>query len=130
VKLNLLSDVTSEALRGALQGTAARQEALADNIANLDTPGFIRSDVHFEEALATALDRARRAPFASAGGLPGAPPRREKDHASPPRADGNNVDIDREMAALARNTLSHQAAGELLGARIRMLKAAINEGRR
>ncbi len=130
MKLNLLSDVSSQALTAALEGAAARQAALADNIANVDTPGFVRSEVDFEKALATALDQARRAPSSSAQGLPALSPHKRKDFASPARADGNNVDIDREMAALSRNALSYRAVGELLGARIRGLRAAINSSRR
>lgn len=130
MKLNLLSDVSSQALTAALEGAAARQAALADNIANVDTPGFVRSEVDFEKALATALDQARRAPSSLAQGLPALSLRKSKDFASPARVDGNNVNIDREMAALSRNALSYRAAGELLGARIRGLRAAINSSRR
>ena len=129
VKLDLLSDITAQALVASLQGTAARHVSIADNVANVDTPGFVRSDVEFETALASALTSARRAPFASGTGL-SVPIKRSRDYSAPARADGNNVDIDREMAALARNALSYRASGELLGARIRMLRAAINQGRR
>lgn len=129
MKLSLLSDVTSQALAAALRGTVARHAALADNIANVDTPGFIRKDVEFEEALATALDRARRAPSAVAGEVAASPVRTRPDFSTLPRADGNNVDIDREMTALSRNALRYQAASEMLGARIRMLRVAIHQGR-
>lgn len=130
MKLNLLSDVTSRALATALQGMAARQSALADNIANIDTPGFIRSDVEFEEALAAALDQAQRAPLAASRRIAALPIRARRDHSLRPRADGNNVDVDREMAALARNALTYQATSQLLGTRIRMLRTAIRQGRR
>lgn len=126
---NLLSDVTSRALAAALGGTAARHEALADNIANIDTPGFTRTDVEFEEALAAAIRAARRAPRDSAEAMLSRSLRPRRDHSAPARADGNNVDVDREMAALARNALSHRAASQVLAARIRMLRTAIREGR-
>ena len=129
MKLSLLSDVTGQALMASLQGTAARQTAIADNVANVDTPGFVRGDIEFEVALASALEGARRAPLAVRATL-SIPITRRKDYSMPARADGNNVDIDREMAALARNALSYRAASELLGARIRMLRAAISQGRR
>jgi len=129
VNWNLLSDVNSQALVAALRGTAARHTAVANNVANVDTPGFIRADVRFEEALAVALDLARRAPNHDSRGLQTLSLRPTKDISAPARADGNNVDIDREMAVLARNALSYQAASETLSARIRMLRAAINQGR-
>jgi flagellar basal-body rod protein FlgB len=129
VELNLLSDVTSQALAAALRGTAARQTVIADNVANVDTPGFTRNDVEFETALATALDETRRAPFSSADRISALSFGKSRDYASPARADGNNVDIDREMAALARNTLGSRAASEMLGTRVRMLRAVINASR-
>ena len=127
---NLLSDVNSQALAAALRGAAARHAAIADNVANVDTPGFVRSDVDFEEALALALQEARRAPHRAADLIAALSLRPRRDLASPARADGNNVNIDREMAALARNVLRYNAAGEILAARIRALRTAIHEGRR
>ena len=127
---NLLSDVNSQALAAALRGAAARHAVIADNIANVDTPGFVRSDVDFEEALALALQEARRTPHRAADLIAALSLRPRRDLASPARADGNNVNIDREMAALARNVLRYNAAGEVLAARIRMLRTAIHEGRR
>ena len=126
---NLLSDVNSQALVVALRGTAARHTAVANNVANVDTPGFIRADVRFEEALAAALHLARRAPNHDCRGLQTLSLRPTKNISAPARADGNNVDIDREMVVLARNALSYQAAIETLSARIRMLRSAIKQGR-
>lgn len=127
---DLLSDVTSRALAAALRGGAARQAALAHNISNLDTPGFVRVEVEFEAALAAALAQARRGPSRSQAGELNIAPRYRRDLRSPARADGNNVDPDREMVALARNTLSQRAASQMLASRIRMLRAAIGQGRR
>jgi flagellar basal-body rod protein FlgB len=130
VDWNLLSDVTSQALAAALQGSAARHRVIAQNLANLDTPGFIRSDLNFEEALALALERAQQGPHRAFGLLASLPLRPQQDRSSPARADGNNVDVDREMVLLSRNALRYNAVGEALAARIRLLRAAIHEGRR
>ncbi|MCJ7751119.1 MAG: flagellar basal body rod protein FlgB [Armatimonadetes bacterium] len=127
---NLLSDISSGALTGALRGCSARQRALADNIANVDTPGFIRQDLQFEEALATAVRTARRAPQRAGHVVSEFRVEPKRDRSLPARADGNNVDIDREMVMLARNALRYQAAGEALSARVRMLRSAIQGGRR
>ena len=127
---NLLSDRTSQALAAALRGAAAQHEAIADNIANVDTPGFIRSDVRFEEALAGALQRARRAPHRASDLVSALPVRARRDHSLPARADGNNVDIDREAVALAKNALRYHAASEALAARIRMLRTVIQRAAR
>jgi flagellar basal-body rod protein FlgB len=130
VDWNLLSDVTSQALAAALQGSAARHRAIAQNLANLDTPGFIRSDVNFEEALALALERGLQAPHHAFDLVAALRLRPQQDRSSPARADGNNVDVDREMVLLSRNALRYNAVGEALAARIRLLRAAIHEGRR
>ena len=126
---NLLSDTTSQALAASLRGTAARHAALANNIANVDTPGFVRVDVEFQTALAAALSRSRRAHVRSGEDLAALTFRSRRDASPPFRVDGNNVDIDREMVGLAVNTLRHRAAGEVLGFRIRGLRNAIREGR-
>jgi flagellar basal-body rod protein FlgB len=130
VNWNLLSDLSSQALAAALRGAAARHEAIADNIANVDTPGFIRSDVRFEEALAAALQRARRAPRRAPDLFSALSLRARPDPALPARADGNNVDIDLEAVALAENTLRYHAATEALAARIRGLRTAIQRAGR
>ncbi len=49
------SDPVAAALGSALDGLALRQRVIADNIANMDTPGFIASTVDFEGSLRAAL---------------------------------------------------------------------------
>ena len=127
---NLLSDISSGALASALRACSARHRALADNIANVDTPGFIRQDLQFEEALAAAVHTARRAPQRGAEIVSAFRAEPQRDRSLPARADGNNVDIDREMVMLARNALRYQAAGEVLAARVRTLRSAIQGARR
>jgi len=85
--------------------------------------------VDFKQALAAAIGDLRRAPDLGPGRLQDISFRARRDGATPPRGDGNNVDIDREMAGLARNALHHRAASEALALRIRMLRTAIREGR-
>ncbi|UCC69761.1 MAG: flagellar basal body rod protein FlgB [Armatimonadota bacterium] len=126
----MLSDATSRALAAALEGAAARQGAIAHNLANVDTPGFTRTDVEFEEALALALEGARRAPHRAADFIAALSLRPRPDRLAPARADGNNVDIDREMVLLSRNALRYQAVTEALAGRIRALRNVIQEGRR
>ena len=50
-----LFDVTQVALQQALAGASARQQVLANNVANANTPGFTRSDLDFHSQLAAAL---------------------------------------------------------------------------
>jgi flagellar basal-body rod protein FlgB len=46
------------------------------------------------------------------------------------RADGNNVDIDREMASLAANQLKYNAMAQLVNEKYGLLRYVIHEGRR
>src|SRR5262245_45391161 len=93
-----LFDVTSASLEVALRGAEQRQSAISNNIANVNTPGFKRSDVTFEQALASAIAETG----ANEASVRQVAPTTVADSASSMRADGNNVDIDRESAALAQ----------------------------
>lgn len=124
---------TNMVLQSAIEGRMARHRAIVHNIANVDTPGFQRIEVSFEDNLKRAID-ASRPPF----GTTGAPdaqrlrtafedftPRATLDRQTPLRADGSNVSIDREMAELSKNSGRTTALLELLNRNYRMLKTAI-----
>ncbi|GAB4246387.1 MULTISPECIES: flagellar basal body rod protein FlgB [Deferrisoma] len=103
-----------------------RQAVIAANVANADTPGYRALDVRFERALERAgLPMARTHPRHLGGAR--APGRVEVVAAGGvPRRDGNDVDIDREMAKLAQNQIEYQFLTRVLGARFRKLKEAIS----
>ena len=127
---DLISDVTLSAMEKVLDSTAARQRVIAHNIANVDTPGFTRRDVSFHDQLAQALEGAEDHPLEAAARVAEAQPRTTADEGSPRRADGNNVDIEREMSSLAQNNLEYEAAAEIIKTKLDMLRAAISEGRK
>jgi flagellar basal-body rod protein FlgB len=115
-----LFDTTQLGLEQALSGAALRQRALANNIANANTAGYKRSDVDFHSTLAQVL------------GSPGADEKlkgitftAETDTTSSTRADGNNVDIDSEMANLSQNSLEYQSLVTVARARLSMLQIAM-----
>lgn len=121
---DLFADKTGIALSRALDGYALRQKAIANNIANAETPGFHRSDVNFEADLDAALNT--RGGDAAKKKLHELQPTVELDMDSPERPDGNNVNIDKEMADLAKNGLSYKAATTLLELKGSILKNVIN----
>src|SRR5207302_10853020 len=86
---------TDSFLRAAMSGLAARQRAIANNVANVDTPGFKASEVRFEDALKAAISRGSGATVSQTS-LNAAASRGTLVDATTTRADGNNVDIDRE----------------------------------
>jgi flagellar basal-body rod protein FlgB len=119
----VLFDTTQLALERTIQGAAQRQTALAGNLANANTPGYQRVDVDFHSTLAQAMDTDRpkdgleRMSFVAAA-----------DPTAVTRADGSSVDIDAESAKLAANGLEHQAAVQVAGARLAILRAAMGVG--
>ena len=113
-----LFDTTQIALERALQGTSARQAALAENLANANTPGYQRRDVDFQSALSAALAGGKAAVERS-------PLTTVVDGSAPLRADGSNVDVEREGAALARAGLEHDALVSIAGVRHNILRAAM-----
>lgn len=121
-------------LSGGLDAAALRQRVHADNLANVNTPGFKRSFVQFKGVLENAASGKDLAVTAdghirrSSGDFPGA--RVVTDTGTAMRPDGNNVDVDREMAELAMNQLYYHALSQQLGDRLGMLRYVINEGRR
>lgn len=89
-----------------------RNEAISNNIANVDTPGYKRQDVAFESVLQQALGNNRyesmddKVANVDLSRLRG---RAYVDYANYSyRLDGNNVDIENENVMLAENQLKYQ----------------------
>ena len=122
------TDIASTVLSKTLDAAGERQKAIANNIANVETPGYKRSYVSFESELKTVL--ARSSAHGIRSGLRDLSPAVRLDSQSPAKPDGNNVNIDAEIAGLAKAALKHKAAAVLLESKISMLRAAISEGKR
>lgn len=116
-----LFDTVHVALERALQGSALRHEALAENLANVNTPGYRRRDVDFQGALRSAMEGGTAAVSAT-------PMQVETDASAPMRADGNSVDVDAEAAGLAKNGLEYQALTQVLRSRDDILRSAMGVG--
>lgn len=119
----------------ALVLRAERQQLIAGNIANADTPGYAAKDMNFAEALrdaggpggASAALRASSA--AHLGALPGTAG--TGTHAAAyvvqtqPAMDGNSVDLDRERAAFADNAVRYEATLRFINGQSKTLLSAI-----
>ena len=77
-------DSTGSAIYAALNGLAARQRVIANNVANIETPGYIAGKVSFEDSLRAAI----------AGGDAGATSVSTVRSADPVNQNGNNVSLD------------------------------------
>ena len=116
----MLYDTTQIALERTIQGASVRNEALAANLANANTPGYRRVDVDFHSTLAQAMGaRKPHSALESASFTPAV------DAAGPMRADGSTVDVDSESAKLAANGLEHQTAITIAAARIAIVRSAM-----
>jgi len=136
----LLGDRTGQILQVALDGLSLRQQAIGNNLANVDTPGYTATEVSFESRLQQALAIGEQPRLRLASTNPrhlSVQPRLSTHLASvqytsdsPVRNDGNNVDVDREMARLAETQISYQALTGLASSRLSLLRSIISEGRR
>ncbi|MDQ7793162.1 MAG: flagellar basal body rod protein FlgB [bacterium] len=124
-----------DALNWGLKVAGLRHQAVAQNLANLSTPGYKRVTVSFDRALQGSLPQLPLAtphPGHLSPGTAGHPsePRLEPVSSSSARPDGNNVDLEYELAVLSENTLHHQALLRQLNQRLAALRLAISEGRK
>ena len=126
-------DVSSRALAAA----NLRHEVLSNNIANVNTPYFRRSHVRFEDLLKKELGleddplmkvvrtHDRRLPIPYHGKTHAFI---EQESTTNMRLDGNNVDIDIEMADVAKNQLYYNAMANQISSHIGKLKSVITSG--
>ncbi len=114
-------------LNKAANASWKRNEVIANNIANVDTPGYKRKDVQFQSYLQSALlgdgSLDSRVADANIGHLDATV---YTDNSSLSyRLDGNNVDIDTESANLAENQIRYQALLESMTQEFSRIKAVL-----
>lgn len=130
---------TVDMLSNAIAGSDLEQNAIAENIANVNTPGYHRQSVSFKDALAAAdgdaggddlgmkTDSARQFALGSQAAPQPFDPQTEIDTTDKMRADGSNVDVDQESAQLAQNSGYSQTMSQLLQVQFMRLREAITE---
>ncbi len=96
-----------------------RHRVISQNVANVNTPGYLRMEVSFEEELARAAKSGDLADIADVSA------KVEVDYDARRRADGNSVDIDKEMGQLSKNTLLYQTYAQVLASKIATMQSAI-----
>ena len=110
---------TLDVLHRTMDVAMLRQDVIADNIANADTPNFKRSFVNFESQLASALSserqptlqaamtRERHIPFHQPVDYRSVQPQRQLDYLTTSDNNGNNVDIEVESMNYLNNQLMY-----------------------
>jgi flagellar basal-body rod protein FlgB len=105
-------------LQGYLKVTSDRQQLVATNMANVDTPGYHTKDIDFQSAMQQAL---------SHGAGPNLEPASLDVANLPERPDGNNVNIDRESMMLSETQLQYQVGVQLIKEQFHELLTAIKD---
>ncbi|VEB98766.1 Putative proximal rod protein [Cedecea lapagei] len=120
----------------ALNLRAQRQEILAANIANADTPGFQARDIDFASEMKKVMDRGRVEGGGMSLALTSARHIPAQTHSTPsldllyrvpdqPAMDGNTVDMDRERTQFADNSLNYQTNLTVLGGQIKSMMSVL-----
>ncbi|MCE9500155.1 MAG: flagellar basal body rod protein FlgB [Leptospira sp.] len=127
---------TQELLHRGMNNSLVRRKVISDNIANVDVPHFKRSEVLFEENLKRAIDSEktqainavptqisddRHFEFFKALDYKDVKPKVNLDYLTTMRADGNNVDIEKEMTEASHNQMSYMILAERLNQNFKQL---------
>jgi flagellar basal-body rod protein FlgB len=110
----VFDSVTMKALNTALDGLAERQRVTAQNVANVNTPGYLAKKVSFENALAKSVAAGDgSAKLTSSRSL------------EPTKLDGNNVNLDTETLTNVETVLRYQFATRAVDHEFSMVRAAL-----
>jgi len=124
-------------LEKSLDASLIRQQVISDNIANVDTPGFKRTDVTFESQMQRALDSENEPRFSVAlthkGHIDFFKPMDYRDVKAKLyldqwtnyRNDKNNVDIEKEISDAVKNSLKYKAMTQSLSTKFKALEMSI-----
>src|SRR6478609_2614665 len=112
----VFDSVSISALTSALDGLSLRQRAIADNIANINTPGYHAKVVSFERALAASVARGDGAAAAAV-----------TTSMDPTRLNGNNVNLDTQTLSNIDTVLRFQFASQAIGGQSASITKAIGQ---
>lgn len=111
-------------LEQAIDLSSRRSGLLQSNVANADTPGYVPTDLDFDQFLESELHH--RAHFGPSPSEPMA----QQIFDVEPSLDGNRVDLDREITAMTANKIRNDLSIELISRHFAMNRYAIDEGGR
>lgn len=134
--MSILNPTVFNVLEKSLDASSLRQRVYANNIANVDTPNFKRSDVSFEDQLQNylqgnqsfSIQANRTDPRHIAFGSSDLQPMVYQDNSTTFNNNGNNVDIDSEMTLVAKNQIQYNALVEEMNQQFSLLKIAMGNG--
>lgn len=134
--MNLFSSPVLLALSKQLDSSALTQRVIANNVANVNTPGFKKSFVSFQDQLRRALDAKAPAMtttsprhFGGKKDIAGVSPMVVRERDTVMRYGQNNVDIDQEMVNLAANEIMYDFSANRLSGKFNTMSYVIKGGR-
>jgi flagellar basal-body rod protein FlgB len=107
-------------IEAGIRAEGLRQKAIANNVSNLETQGYRRVDVKFEELLAKSLDSS------GSVDLTELEPQIYRPKQTPVKSNGNDVSLENEVGAMIKNSLRYQTYIRLLNKRYRQIELAMN----
>lgn len=129
---NWLDGPVLNVLQKGLEASSLRQQVLSNNVANIDTPNFKRSDVNFQTVLGAALGEKSStlplkltAPQHISGLADETGSGIVTDLTTTLRNDGNNVDVDSEMSKVAENGLYYNSLTRTISSQLGLLRLVI-----
>lgn len=120
---------TYELIKRALDVSDLRGKAIANNIANINTKGYKRINVTFEETLANVTEDFKTKGNTKLSKNEIGSVSLKRDNSTSMRADGNNVDLELEKTNQAANTLMYNALISKANGKLSMKKYIISGGR-
>lgn len=109
-----------------LDVSAIKHKVIANNIANINTPGYKKMEVSFAEQLEKVIKDTSANKYDTF--QPKVVVSKEGTNETA-RNDGNNVDMDKEVSSLMKNTLSYNIYTQLLAKKMELVKSAIENSR-
>ncbi len=134
MNINLFSNLT--VLEKAMDASWLNHKVISDNIANIDTPNYKRKSIDFQNSLAEALDKNKlkgttthnnHIPIGNNNPLAIKIKVHNESKNDSMRIDGNNIDIDAEMALQTKNAIYYNAVATQLSSQINRLKMTLRE---
>jgi len=116
----IMKDINSVTISKLMELTHQRQRVIANNIANVDTPGYIRREFRFEDELARILSLKDVSELKMLKG------QIVKDTRDEPRLDGNNVKSAKEMNLMMQNGILYNLLSRAYNTRVNILRSAIS----
>lgn len=118
-KMSKTNDIM-DFLNAGIRAETLRQKTIANNIANIETPGYRRIEVKFEELLEKALDKNGRVDFSKIE------PEIFQPNRTPVKSNGNDVSLEGEVGEMVKNTLRHKVYIRILNRKYMQIDLAIN----